>query len=187
MTTGKTIALTRRICVGKVMSLLFNMLTRLVGHNFPSKRQVSFNFMAAITICSDFGAPQNSLSLFPLLPLKGPTFSSSFPGGSDSKESACNAGDSGSIPGSGRSPGEGNGNPLQCPCLENSMDRGAWRATVHGVAKSWTRQSDFHLQAVLLAKTRNARQRGPGLQRESWSSPWWLQRVNAVSRLLVRK
>ena len=59
-----------------------------------------------------------------------------FPGGSDGEESACNAGDQGSIPGSGRSPGEGNGNALQYSCLENSMDRGAWRATVHGVAKS---------------------------------------------------
>ena len=49
---------------------------------------------------------------------------------------AGDAGDSGSIPGPGRSPGEGNGNPLQCSCLENSVDRGAWRATVHGVAKS---------------------------------------------------
>ena len=55
-----------------------------------------------------------------------------FPGGSDSKESACNAGDPGSIPGSGRSPGKGNGSPLQCSCLENSMNRGAWWATVHG-------------------------------------------------------
>ena len=55
------------------------------------------------------------------------------------KESACQAGDSGSIPGLGRSPGEGNGNPLQYSCLENPMDRGAWRATVHRVAKSWTR------------------------------------------------
>ena len=61
-----------------------------------------------------------------------------FPGGSDSKESACSAGDAGSIPGSGRSPGEGNGNPLQYSCLENPMDRGAWRATVHGVTKSRT-------------------------------------------------
>ena len=52
-----------------------------------------------------------------------------------SKESACNAGEPGSIPGSGRSPGEGNGNPLQYPCLENPMDRGAWQAAVHGVAK----------------------------------------------------
>ena len=59
------------------------------------------------------------------------------------KASACNAGDPGSIPGSGRSPGEGNGNPLQYACLENSMDGGAWWATVHGVAKSWTRLSDF--------------------------------------------
>ena len=55
-----------------------------------------------------------------------------FPGGSDGKESACNAGDQGSIPGSRRSPGEGNGNLLQCSCLENPMDRGAWGATVHG-------------------------------------------------------
>ena len=61
-----------------------------------------------------------------------------FPGGSDSKESACNAGDPGSIPGLGRSPGEGNGNPRQYSCLENFMDRGAWWATVHGVAKSQT-------------------------------------------------
>ena len=61
-----------------------------------------------------------------------------FPGGSEDKASACNAGDPGSIPGLGRSPGEGNGNPLQYSCLENPMDRGAWRATVHGVTKSWT-------------------------------------------------
>ena len=58
-----------------------------------------------------------------------------FPHGSVSKESACNAGDLGLIPGSGRSPGEGNGNPLQYSCLENPMDRGAWWATVHGVAR----------------------------------------------------
>ena len=66
-----------------------------------------------------------------------------FPGGSDVKASACNAGDPGSIPGLGRSPGEGNGNPLQYPGLENSMDRGALSATVHGVAKSRTQLSDF--------------------------------------------
>ena len=58
-------------------------------------------------------------------------------------ESACNAGDLGSIPGSGRSPGEGNDNPLQYSCLENPMDRGAWWAAVHGVAKSQTQLSDF--------------------------------------------
>ena len=58
------------------------------------------------------------------------------------KESACSAGNLGLIPGLGRSPGEGNGNPLQYPCLENLMDRGAWRAAVHGVTKSWARLSD---------------------------------------------
>ena len=58
-----------------------------------------------------------------------------FPGDSDGKESACSAGDPGLVPGLGRSPGEGNGNPLQYSCLENPMDRGAWRATVHGVRK----------------------------------------------------
>ena len=66
-----------------------------------------------------------------------------FPGGSASKESACNAGDLGSIPGSERSTGEGNENPLQYSCLENSMDRGAWWATIHGVPKSRTRLSAF--------------------------------------------
>ena len=65
-----------------------------------------------------------------------------FPGGSDGKESACNAGDMVLIPGLGRSPGEGNGSPLQYSCLENCMDRGAWRATVHGVAKNQTRLRD---------------------------------------------
>ena len=62
----------------------------------------------------------------------------SFPGGSDGKESACNAGDSGSIPGSGKFPGEGNGNPLQYSCLKSPMDRGTWWAIGHGVAKSRT-------------------------------------------------
>ena len=79
MTTGKTIALTRWTFVGKVMSLLFNMLSRL-----------------------------------------------GFPGGSEVKASAWNAGDPGSIPGSERSPGEGNGNPLQYSCLEKPMEGGAW-------------------------------------------------------------
>ena len=58
-----------------------------------------------------------------------------FPGGPDSKESACDAGDPGSIPGSGRFPGEGNGNPLQDSCLENPIDRRACRATIHGGLK----------------------------------------------------
>ena len=66
-----------------------------------------------------------------------------FPGGSEVKASAHNAGDLGSIPGSGRSAGEGNGNPLQYSCLENPTDRGAWWATVHGVEKSRIQLSDF--------------------------------------------
>ena len=66
-----------------------------------------------------------------------------FPGSSDSKESAYNAGDLGLIPGLGRSPGEGNSSPLQHSCLENPMDRGAWWAAVHGVTKSPARLDDF--------------------------------------------
>ena len=61
-----------------------------------------------------------------------------FPDGSDGKESPHNAGDLGSVPGLGRSPGGGHGDPLQYSCLKNSMDRAAWQATVHGVAKSQT-------------------------------------------------
>ena len=63
---------------------------------------------------------------------------------SEGKESASNVGDSRSVPGLGRSPGEGNGYPLQYSCLENSTDRRAWQATVHGVAKSWTQLSNQH-------------------------------------------
>ena len=73
--------------------------------------------------------------------------------------SACNAGDLGLIPGSGRSPGEGNGNPLQYSCLENPMDKGAWWATVHGVAKSWTRLSDFTFTFIKTGGGEGERQR----------------------------
>ena len=79
---------------------------------------------------------QENLNNYQLLDIKG------FPGGSDSKESASNAGDLGLIPGLGRSPGKRNGNPLQYSCLENPMDRGVWQATVHGVTKSQTQLSD---------------------------------------------
>ena len=65
-----------------------------------------------------------------------------YPGGSDSKESTCNAGDLGSILGLGRSPGGGHGNPLQYSYLENPMDRGAWEVAVHGVTKSQTQLRD---------------------------------------------
>ena len=67
-----------------------------------------------------------------------------FSGGSDDKESACSVGDLGSVPGLGRSSGEGNGYSFQYSCLENSMNRGAWWATVPGIAKGWTQLSDQH-------------------------------------------
>ena len=79
--------------------------------------------------CISFGCTTKWLSY---------TYIWGFAGGSDGKESICNAGDLGLIPGLGRSPGDGNGNPLQYSCLENSMDRGAWWATVHRVAESDT-------------------------------------------------
>ena len=72
-----------------------------------------------------------------------------FPSGSDGKESACSAGDPGSIPGSGRFPGEENINPLQYSCLENPVDGEAWQATVHGVTKSQTWLSDFTFRDLI--------------------------------------
>ena len=76
-----------------------------------------------------------------------------FAGGSEDKESVCNAETSGAlglIPGWGRSAGEGNGHPLQYPCLENPMDRGAWRATVHGVTESDTTEMTGHTHTLPL-------------------------------------
>ena len=71
-----------------------------------------------------------------------------FSGDSDGKESACSTKDPGLIPGSGRSHGEGNGNPLQCPCLVNPMDRGAWRATVHGRELDMIEQLSMHYKLL---------------------------------------
>ena len=73
-------------------------------------------------------------------------YEKSFPGGSDGKESTCNAGDLGLIPGLGRSPGEGNSNSLQYSCLENSMDIGDWQSIVHGVPENQPQLRDFHLE-----------------------------------------
>ena len=70
------------------------------------------------------------------------SLSKGFPGGSDGRESACSVGDPGSVPGSGRAPGGGNGNPLQYSCLESSTDRGAWWAAAHGVAEHRTRATN---------------------------------------------
>ena len=80
-----------------------------------------------------------------------------FPGGSEVKASAHNAGGLGLIPGLGRSPGEGNGNPLQYACLENPMDGGAWWATVHRVTKSRTRLSDFTFTFTLQISNNHGR------------------------------
>ena len=100
-----------------------------------------------------------------------------FPGGSEVKASASNAGDLGLIPGSGRSTGEGNGNPLQYSCLENPMNGGAWWATVHGVAKSRTRLSkqlnDLRQDRIRLGKKQNfkvqANREQKGMDvRDSW-------------------
>ena len=80
--------------------------------------------------------------------MSGPLQPPGFPGSSDTKESAYNTGDEGSIPGSGRSPGERNVIPLQYSCLENPMDRGAWWATVYGVTESQTQISDLHKETL---------------------------------------
>ena len=95
-----------------------------------------------ININSNGYKRKHCLSKPKLLNIPNTTGTRAFPGGSDGKISARNEGDPGSIPGSGRSLGEGNGNPLQYSCLENAMDRGAWQATVHEVARSQTRLSD---------------------------------------------
>ena len=79
------------------------------------------------------------LLLYKIGKQQGPTGQQGFPGGLEGKASACNAGDLGWIPGSGISPGEGNGNPILCSCQENPMDGEAWQAAVHGVAQSQTR------------------------------------------------
>ena len=91
-------------------------------------------------LCGRVG-PDSSLSCSSIKKNHNPTTASGFPGGSGVKNPPANAADSSSIPGWGRSSGEGNGNPLQHSCLENPMDRDAWRATVHGVPQSQTRLS----------------------------------------------
>ena len=77
----------------------------------------------------------------------------SFPGGSAGKESACNAGDPGLISGLERFRGEGNGTLLQYSCLENPVDKGAWQATIHGAAKSWTQLSTHTIEHYLAIKS----------------------------------
>ena len=105
------------------------------GGQEEGRKSIKCFLQSVLPLLSPFPPyPQAQAHWIPILPPLG---------GSEVKVSACDAGDPGSIPGLGRSPGEGNGNPLQYSCLENPMDRGAWRAIVHGVAKSQTRLSDF--------------------------------------------
>ena len=107
-TPGENMALTRHTSFGNVMSLLFIMCSRFVIAFLARKQRLLISWHRLI-----WGFPHSSVG----------------------KESACSAGDVASIPGSGRSPGEGNGNPLQYSCLENLMDREAWEATAHGVTR----------------------------------------------------
>ena len=101
------------------------------GHWCPS--------VSTFLFTADFPpSPLSALLFFFFLVVSCVYFSGIFPSDSDSKESVCNAGDPSSIPGLGRSSREGNGSPLQYPCLKNPMDRGACRAIVHWVTKSWT-------------------------------------------------
>ena len=112
---------------GKRVFGSFLLLLLLIAHNLGNflKNSVSPFQILKLNGYREFGSPWRRFAI----PL-------GFPGGSEVKASACSVGDLGSIPGLGRSPGEGNGNPLQYSCLENLMDRGAWWAILHRIAKS---------------------------------------------------
>ena len=101
-----------------------------------------------------------------------------FPGGSDGKESACNAGDLGSILGSGRAPGEGNSYLLQYSCLENSMYRGAWKAIVPGVAKSWTQLRNQTNVDSRKRKFKNGRLHPTTVDCELFKCTWTLSKTD---------
>ena len=106
------------------------------------------------------------------------------PRGSEGKASACNEGELGSIPGCGRSPGEGNGKPCQYSCLENPMDRGVWWAIVHGVAKSQTRLNHQHTHTPL---TKSAIKSGElcGQRSLVGYSPWGRKESDMTERLTL--
>ena len=104
----------------------------IAGRLFGSSHQEADRILASRILRQSRG----SATMQDLWPTERPI--GNLPGGSDGQESACQVGDLGSIPGSGRSPGEGNGYSLQYSCLGNPVDRGAWWATIHGVAKSQT-------------------------------------------------
>ena len=128
---------------------LWGALREIQSQTSPVLQATRFSWLAASALLSNL-CSHCQFHLPPPLPL--PSIRTlmiplGFPGGSVVKNPPANAGDTGSIPGWERSPGEGSGNPLQCSFLENSKNRGSWRATVHGVAKSWTRLRK-HAQAL---------------------------------------
>ena len=109
-----------------------------------------------------------------------------FPCSSVGKESACSAGDLGSIPGLGRSPGEENGNPFQYPCLENLMDRRAWGAAVHGVTKSRTRLSDWtELNTLQYSCLENSIDRWVWRVKHNWATQFHLLRLVQLSYYIL--
>ena len=139
MANGETIALTIWTFVDKVMSLLLNTLSRLVRAFLPRGKHHLISWLQLP--CAVILEPKKRkiCHCFYFSPIYLPL---GFPHSSVGKESPCNAGYTGLIPGSGRSPVEGNGNPLQYSCLGIALDRGAWQDTVHEVTKSWTRLRD---------------------------------------------
>ena len=108
-----------------------------------------------------------------------------FPGGSEVKASACNTGDLGLIPGLGRSPGEGIGNPLQYSCLENPMDEEAWWATVHRAAKSQTRLSDFTFTFIIMLLWILKMLKNKGAPGETWGVRSYLSWVKMGERIFL--
>ena len=148
------------VCFHLYIQRTWKPLLHLQSHYTPSSItllfvRTSFPWVVWIFTCCQSGSDHIKTQDFPLSHHHSEAHFISvlgFPGSSEVKASAWNAGDPGSIPESGRSPGEGNGNPLQYSCLENPMEGGAWQATVDGVAKSRTRLRDFTLVLWELAR-----------------------------------
>ena len=155
MTTGKTIALTRQTFAGKVMSLFLNMLSRLVITFPPRSKSLLISWLQSLsavileppkiksdTVCTVSPSISHEVMISLLIYNKHKVdYALSFHGGSVVKKPLYQCRRHEFDCGSGGSPGEGNGNPLQYPCLGNPMHRGAWWVTVHGIAKSPTRLS----------------------------------------------
>ena len=177
MTTGEAVALTVQTFVGKVISLLFNMLSNFVIAFLPKSKRLLISWLQSPSvgvfepkkiksviistfspsICHEVMEPDAMIIVFWMMSFMAAVSLYSFtliketPGSSTGKESTCNAGDPGSIPGLGRCTGEGNGYPFQSSGLENSKGRRNLAGyTVHGVVENWNPLSDFHFQLVSL-------------------------------------